>query len=131
MTLVVHGNGELKEELVAQGTGGGLRIEWISKPADFPAYPDADMYMDLLFEPSKERADILVSLKKPVIISSISGTLKDFPLHFIRINGWNTFLKRATIEACCRDEATMKKAGSIFSLLNRKISWVPDVPGFI
>ena len=131
MTLVVLGNDDLKEELESKGAGTDLHIEWISTPAQFREHTDADAYMDLLFEDSIEEPGILVQLKKPVIISSVSRTLEGLPNQFIRINGWNTFLKREIIEASCRDEAAMQKAEAIFRVLNRKISWVPDIPGFI
>ncbi|MEO6611558.1 MAG: 3-hydroxyacyl-CoA dehydrogenase family protein, partial [Chitinophagaceae bacterium] len=55
----------------------------------------------------------------------------EMPGIVIRFNGWPTFLKRALLEASCND-ATIKTAAEKFlAFFNKKIEWVPDIPGFI
>ena len=56
--------------------------------------------------------------------------MNELPPGFIRINGWNSFLKRNLVEAAGADEN--KKAGEkVFSCFNKSTEWVPDIPGFI
>jgi len=132
MRWVVLANNGLKDEFLAYGVIDEVRIEWINKVEEFKNYPDADVFFDLLFENDKERKNVLKQLlPKPVIVNSVIHSSKEIGYPFIRINGWLTFLKRGIIEASCLPDADKSIAEKIFSAMNRKTKWVPDVPGFI
>lgn len=129
--LVILAPDGLKEELLMQGLQEKLHIEWINEPSQFALYTGADGYIDLGFDYSAERIALLKQLPaQPVIISAVSGSLPGLPSHFIRINGWPTFLKRAVVEAAA-DEQWKKKTESIFTGFGKTIVWTPDIPGFI
>ncbi len=92
--LVILAPNDLKEELLAQKPVSDVAIQWIDEPSQFPDYKEADGYIDLGFDHSTHRIDILKQVPaRPVIISSVAGTLSGLPRHFIRINGWRSFLK--------------------------------------
>lgn len=126
---VIAGENE-KEELLANGVMANTEILWINSPEKVPA--DCDCCIDLLFSNDPVRIQALSSLKTPlVIVNAVTNTLAGFPGHFIRINGWPSFLKRDTIEASCTLESMKVKAEEIFACFNKKISWTPDTPGFV
>lgn len=130
--LVVLAPDALKEELLAQQPVNDVMIKWIDQPVQFLDHQEATGYIDLGFDHSGQRIDILKRLPAmPVVISAVAGTLSGLPSHFIRINGWRSFLKRAVLEAAATDEAMKKKAESIFTGFGKTIAWTPDVPGFI
>lgn len=132
MHWVVLANDELKEEFRAQGIAPDVKIDWIGSCNAFSNYPDARAYFDLLYENNEERKNILKQLlPKPVIINSVEHTLAETGFPFIRINSWPGFLKRQVIEASCLPGTDKPLAEKIFSLLNRKTEWTPDVAGFI
>lgn len=131
MQVVVLANIVLKEELLAQGLKESVQVEWISEPAGFSQHTHADGYIDLLFELSDERIELLKKLPvKPVFINSVTGTTKGLPENFIRINGWPTFLQRRLLEAAAAD-TIKKQAETIIGGFNKHIEWTQDLPGFI
>jgi len=132
MQIVVVANEGLKMELLAQGLKADVIVEWINEPATLLQFPDADAYIDLLFQDEAERIKALQQvLPKPILVNAVIAVLNQLPEGFIRFNGWNTFLKRPVVEAAAIDEKMKTKAEQIFSLFNKKIEWVPDIPGFI
>jgi 3-hydroxybutyryl-CoA dehydrogenase len=132
MTLVVLGNDVLNRELQEQGLDEHLKVEWISEVSAFADYLHADGYIDLLFEPDEGRIEQLRKLPaRPVIISSVTRTLTGLPENFIRINGWNSFLRRTIIEASALTDEARKGADTIFEAFHKKVAWVPDIPGFL
>lgn len=132
MQLVVLANELLKGELLSNGTSNEIEIIWIDRVEEFYNYKNADGYLDLLFENTTSRIDLLKSLStQPIIVNSIVDTLKEMNAPFIRINAWPDFLKRQIVEAAYSDEAIKNKAEQIFKFLNKKIEWVIDKPGFV
>jgi 3-hydroxybutyryl-CoA dehydrogenase len=132
MQIVVLINDSLKEELLANSTNPDAEIIWINDVKAFSSFPNADAYIDLLFEKDKSRIKALSKLlPKLVIINSITDTLKEINDSFIRINGWPAFLKTSLIEATAFDQDTKEKADKIFSAFNKKLEWLKDEPGFI
>lgn len=130
--LVVLASSGLKEELLTQGVKDDVEINWITDPEEFANYNDAEGFIDLGFDYSAKRIDLLRQLPaRPVIISAIAGTLSGLPSHFIRVNAWPTFLKRVVVEAACASEEWRKKAESIITVFGKTVTWTPDVPGFI
>ena len=118
-----------KEELMAQGLLENVQVEWLDEPVTLNG---TDGYIDLLFNPGKERVDLLRGFSPAiVIINSVTTGLDGLPENFIRINGWPTFLKRAVVEASGQNAEIKKRAENIFACFSKKTAWVPDVPGFI
>lgn len=128
MTIGVVANERQKEELLAQGIDDSTRIIWLDEPTTLQ---DTDCYIDLLFSPGAYPEELKTLPGKLWIINSVESTLDKLPSGFIRINGWNSFLKRSLVEAACHNEAVKEKAENVFFALNKKIEWVPDMPGFI
>jgi 3-hydroxybutyryl-CoA dehydrogenase len=132
MELVVLANDDLKEELSGGGINHEMEIIWAKTIDDFRQQPNADGFIDLLFDNSQKRIELLKELPgKPVIINSVVHTLEKMQAPFIRINAWPGFLKRSLIEASLTGDNNKQQAEKIFSLLHKKIEWLPDQPGFI
>jgi 3-hydroxybutyryl-CoA dehydrogenase len=132
MQLVTLANEILKQELLSNGVAREIEIIWISGADEFAQYKEADGYIDLLFDNTKERVDLLNNFSsQPVIVNSVINTLEEINAPFIRVNAWPGFLKRPVFEASCNSEVLKQKTERIFNAMNRKAEWVPDVPGFI
>jgi 3-hydroxybutyryl-CoA dehydrogenase len=130
--IVVLANENLKLELLAQGISENVIVHWITEPKELLYYKDTDACIDLLFQNDSERIKLLQQFQpKPILINAVIPALNQLPGDFIRFNGWNSFLKRSVVEAAGIDERMKLKAEEIFSLFNKKIEWVPDIPGFI
>lgn len=128
MKIVVITNEDLKNELLTQGVQDNVQVEW---QQEITPVQDADAYIDLLFNHSAERIDKLKNLQPAtIIVNTVTATLSELPPGFIRINGWNSFLKRNLVEAAGAD-ANKTAAEKIFSHFNKSTEWVPDIPGFI
>ena len=132
MKLIVLANEILKEELLAQGLNSDMQVEWITDPAYFNQHRDADAFIDLLFINDTVRIRLLNSDPLiPVIINYVNGTLQGLPSQFVRINAWESFLKRPVVEAAGGDGFLKNKITTIFSGLGKTTNWVPDITGFI
>ncbi len=134
MKLVVLSTESLQKELLTQGFRDGVQIEWQS---EIKIIEDADGYIDLLFSHTTERIDKLKQLSTgpggqptTIIVDAVNTTLDQLPAGFIRFNGWNSFLKNPLLEVAGA-AADKEKTENIFSCFNKKIEWVPDIPGFI
>ena len=66
----------------------------------------------------------------PIFINSVANTLMELkaPAHVVRINGWNGFLSRAEWEI---SGIITEQVIAIINSLNKKITILPDEPGFI
>lgn len=132
MKVLVLANNELKDELLALPIDTGVELVWANEPGTIDQYTGVDACIDLLFENDQKRVQWLKALPVPlIVINSVITPLSESGAGFIRINGWNTFLRRSSIEAACIDESLKQKAEQLFSSLGRSTEWVPDVPGFI
>ncbi|MBD0331225.1 MAG: hypothetical protein ICV66_01085 [Chitinophagaceae bacterium] len=111
--------------------GHDVDIQWVSNFEKFKSV-EADAYLDLDFEINKSRIESLkLLLPKTVIIHSVDYTLSEINAPFIRINAWPTFLQLSVIEATSTDENMKMNTEKIFHCFNKKIEWLPDVPGFV
>ncbi|MBL0068954.1 MAG: hypothetical protein IPP39_10835 [Chitinophagaceae bacterium] len=128
MKIVVITNDALKAELLEQGLQDDVQVEWQHEIAPVVG---ADAYIDLLFTQSEERINKLTALQpSAIIINSVEVTLSELPAGFIRLNGWNSFLKRPVVEMAGNGENKII-AEKVFSCFNKTTEWVADVPGFI
>jgi 3-hydroxybutyryl-CoA dehydrogenase len=88
----------------------------------------ADAFMDLCFENSPGRIEMLAKLlPKPVFVHSVTDTLERIHPNLIRMNGWPGFLKGNCVEASANEEIKIK-AGQ---LLGEELVFVKDSPGFV
>jgi 3-hydroxybutyryl-CoA dehydrogenase len=132
MQLVILADENLREELLSNESYKEANIIWIENAKEFIQYKKADGFIDLLFDDTIQRVELLKKISsKPVIINSVATTLKEINAPFIRMNAWPGFLKRPLLEASSADENIKEQAEKIFSLLNNRLEWVADNPGFI
>lgn len=128
MKVVVITNNELKQELLAQGMADNAEVDW---QEELFAVIAADVYIDLFFNGSVERINELKKLQPAIIIvNAVYFTAGEVPADFIRINGWKSFLQRPLVEAGLTN-LNKETAENIFACFNKKVEWVPSVPGFI
>ena len=137
MKVLVLANDLQKEELLSLPIKD-LEITWIKTTAGFVADHPPDACIDLLFDHTAERIEWLQNLctssngQTPlIIINSVIKRLRDIRQDFIRINGWNTLLKRPVMEASVNNALLKVKAEELFLNLGKKTEWVPDITGFI
>lgn len=130
MKVLVVANDEQKEELVS-GISGEMDLEWINSPEDYKGTDLFDACFDLLFESSRERISLLKTKASMVIINSVVTPLTGIEEDIVRINGWNTFLKRPVVEATASNDSLKEKAEQLFSGFGKKTEWVPDIPGLV
>jgi len=131
MQLVVLADQILKQELLDGSTTGQVEITWIDNVDEFPNHTNADGYIDFAFDNGRPRIELLKNFSQPVIVNSVTDTLRDIDAPFVRINGWPGFFKRSLVEASCNSSSLKEKTERIFNGLNKKTEWVPDEPGFI
>jgi 3-hydroxybutyryl-CoA dehydrogenase len=125
MYIVVKADAAQKAAFLAKGFPAALRVNFIT---DGAAAQDADAYFDLCFEENGAAfADVT---SRPVFVNAVIATGEELPANFIRINAWNGFLERDTIEVVSKD-AQLENAGAILQALQWKFQTVPDVPGMI
>jgi 3-hydroxybutyryl-CoA dehydrogenase len=129
MLIGVVANAETKAEWLTQGIQNGHELVWIDKPA---IVHSADAYIDLLYPTTEKRLNEWKLVNDSiVIINDIVKTNDQLPANFVRMNGWNSFLKNALTEASCNNDAIKKKANAVFLAFNKTAEWVPDIPGFV
>jgi len=131
MQLVVLADQILKQELLDGSTTGQVEITWIDNVDEFPNHTNADGYIDFAFDNGRPRIELLKNFSQPVIVNSVTDTLRDIDAPFVRINGWPGFFKRSLVEASCNSSSLKEKTERIFNGLNKKTEWLPDEPGFI
>lgn len=130
MQVVVLTNESLKEELICNSSSIPGTIAWVNDISQLKEHETAPAFIDLLYD--EEHTSVLRSLlPKLVIINSVEATLSETDPSFVRINGWNTFLKSALIEASALNDYNKTKAQDVFNLFNKKLEWLPDEIGFI
>ena len=129
MNIIVATDETKKAELVSGGVNETTHVEWVNDADMFSKYPDADAFIDLLFDGQK---DFYKSRQKvPVFVNSVTATLNQLPDSVIRINAWPGFLSRNIVEASIADTEVKQSAEEIMACLNKKIIWVPDTAGFV
>ena len=88
----------------------------------------ADVFLDLLFEPTPDRINKLEKLlPKPVLVNSVIGTLNTIHPSFIRINAWPGFLRGKFLEAAASEEIRAIAEARF----GDDLIFVRDCPGFV
>lgn len=130
MKIVLLADKEQKEDLLAQQGNGSAELIWTTELEALNNVTNADAVIDLLYDNSAERLKKIKQLQSEIIIiNAVLYPLSEMTVDCIRINGWNTFLKRPVIEAAGHRD--IEKAETVFSFFNKKADWVPDIMGFI
>ncbi|MEO6404507.1 MAG: 3-hydroxyacyl-CoA dehydrogenase family protein [Ferruginibacter sp.] len=123
MKVVINTNDAKFDELVSSAN----EVEWhrVLGTGNMCKEP-ADLYMNL----DEDAYNQIYNTVKPVLINSVIVTLKEIsaPINFIRMNGWNSFLKNETWEIAGTNNETIDK---FFRLMHKKIINCADEPGFI
>ncbi|MFL5742326.1 MAG: 3-hydroxyacyl-CoA dehydrogenase family protein [Flavisolibacter sp.] len=131
MQILVLADEGQKKELLAQGTLPGTEVFWLQDPGMMHQYSDASACIDLLFTPTEDRIELLKKLSPRIIlVNSVAHTLSESDSRFIRINGWNSFLASGLIEASALP-AHRENGEKVLQQFNKKIEWLPDIPGFV
>lgn len=124
MKIVVVASDNQWMELTSNNTD----IQWIrvAEHFSFADYEEADFFFLL----QEETPIVKIETQKPVIINSVTETLKGLktPVNVIRINGWNTFLQRPLWEVA---GTLSQNLTALFNKLNKTVKVVNDEPGFV
>ena len=132
MNVLLIASEEQKAELMFLPLDNAIHTKWIREREDSSTIGPIDACVDLLFENSDDIVNWLKSLTCPLIaVNSVVETSLYTGFGFVRINGWNTFLKRKIVEATCPDQLIRKKMDELFAGFGRNVEWLPDIPGFI
>lgn len=128
MRIIVLADEGGRNELKAKKTAAGIEIVFIENLSDISNYDSAEAFF--LLKNEVDKADLKVSVSKPVLINSTINTLKELnlPDNFIRINGWTGFLNREIWEIATTKEEFVK---DIFEKLQWKYITVADEPGLV
>jgi 3-hydroxybutyryl-CoA dehydrogenase len=131
MTVAILTDEVLKQELLAKKLPEGVTIVWADSVRAL-TIADADVYIDLLFEPDVERTQHLKRLlPKPVIVNSVSYTTKKVGADFIRINAWPGLLQRPVTEVAFSPAINEAIVKDIFDQLQWNYVIAPDIAGMI
>jgi 3-hydroxybutyryl-CoA dehydrogenase len=131
MTVAILTDEVLKQELLVKKLPEGVTIVWADSVRAL-TIADADVYIDLLFEPDVERTQHLKKLlPKPVIVNSVSYTTKKIGADFIRINAWPGLLQRPVTEVAFAPAINEAIVKDIFDQLQWNYVVAPDIAGMI
>ena len=130
MTVAILADELLKKELLAKKLPEAT-VVWADSVRSL-TIADADVYIDLLFEPDVERTQHLKRLlPRPVIVNSVSYTTKKTGAGFIRINAWPGMLQRPVIEVALPSTVNETIVKDIFDQLQWNYVIAPDIAGMI
>lgn len=124
MTLALLADPIQIEELLGAAAPPSINIIHIESPQTVKG---AEHYLDLLFDNSIERVEQWKAIPGASVILNAVETV---PADLIRINGWPGFMRSGIIEAAGPPNK-QEKVNQLFSLMGKKLEWVPNLPGFI
>jgi 3-hydroxybutyryl-CoA dehydrogenase len=128
MRIAICAGDTQKNEILGKAINEDVEIIWFNNLQK--NITNTDVYFDLLFEETDFSENNFIQ-DVPVFANAVITTASRLPLNYIRINGWNGFLKRELIEMVASNESFKEKAASILNTLGWKFIQVPDVPGMI
>ena len=131
---VIEGKSRVKEWLAGRLPSGWEYVA-VEEVSELELHRDAVLFMDLSFSNDKERVRQLSRLLPvPVMIHSMTDTLKDIGQPFIRINAWPGMLEREIHELAIPEqgmEQTLSFLDELYKQLGGRYRIVPDLPGMI
>lgn len=131
MKVLISANTEQQEEMLTHDIVEPVSVVWVNSLEDVESIGDFDVVIDLQFETNHTSIPALLKFSDAlVIINAVQPTLEELQQPFVRINGWNGFLRRPMMEAAAMD-SLQSRAQEVFAGLGRSTEWVPDVPGLL
>ncbi|MFM8711578.1 MAG: 3-hydroxyacyl-CoA dehydrogenase family protein [Sphingomonadales bacterium] len=128
MRIAVVATEAQQQEWMAQVISDTVSIVWLRESV---AVEEVDAYLNLRAEEEWLHQPLPDFLPSLVIVNAVVSEGKDWPAHFIRINGWPGFLKGAVLEASGGNEAQQQAATQLLQRCGRQAEWVSDQFGFI
>jgi len=131
MTAAILGDGILKEEFLSHTFPGNVEMLWADSLRSLTII-EADLYFDLQFDAEAERvARLQKLLPRPVVVNSVTHTISEIGVPFIRINAWPTMLRRNMAEMVFPGGVVPEVVSRFFATANWNIQHGPDVPGMV
>jgi 3-hydroxybutyryl-CoA dehydrogenase len=104
----------------------------VRTPRELEKHRDADLYVDLDFEPEEARISALSRmLPSPVMVNAVTKTIAEIGQPFIRINGWPGMLERAVHELVVPNAGVAAQVTRLYEKTGRSFRQAPDIPGMI
>lgn len=130
MHLAIRADKKQRASIEARGMAPDCSISWIPEALTTIAWPEADGYVDLMFEEDPLGIQPLFNKSIPVIVSAVSDRTSEIGEGIVRINGWPGFLDKPIWEAA-GNEAYRKAAEELAVKIHHPLVWCPDEPGLI
>ncbi len=127
MLVAIYADEVQKNEIFSKGINKEIEIVWMN---NLQQNKNADIYFDLLFDETDISKNNFIA-DAPVFANAVITAASELPSNYIRINAWNSFLKRELLEVAVANEKLKEKATLILNKLGWKFIWTPDVPGMI
>lgn len=124
MQLVVKASSQQQQAFLSKNLPSDVHVYWYGTD-DIPE--KADAWFDLSFEEDGQAFPTIADA--PIFVNAVLTTTDKLPKNYIRINAWNSFFERTSIEIAAGNNET--KADTILNALGWAYTHVPDVPGFI
>ena len=129
MQIVVLANNEQEQEIKSgKNVNREIDLAFIGDLSEINTCKNADAFF--LFA-ENVAAKVIESIPgKPIIINSVTGTLKSMklPSNVSRINGWPGFLQRPVWEIASNEK---DRLSNLFRLLSWEYCFVKDEPGLV
>jgi 3-hydroxybutyryl-CoA dehydrogenase len=125
MIAVVLCSADQQNEILKKQTAAGVNFIFSSFAFEFEN-TTGDVFFNLLFD---ESSPLINKINHPVFVNAVVTTSSQLPENYIRINGWNGFIERSTVEIAT---STQQQYVDIsMKALGWNYQFVPDEPGMI
>lgn len=130
MHLAIRADKKQRASIEAMGVAPDCSITWIAEDIATFDWPEADGYIDLLFETDPMGIRSLLKGPTPIIVSAVSTKASEIGETVVRINGWPGFLDKPIWEAA-GEEKYRKAAEELAAGIHHQLVWCPDEPGLV
>jgi len=127
MLVAIYADEVQKNEIFSKGINKEIEIIWMN---NLQQNKNADIYFDLLFDETDISKNNFIE-NTLVFVNAVITTASELPSNYIRVNAWNSFLKRELLEIAAANEKLKEQATLVLNKLEWKFIWMPDVPGMI
>jgi 3-hydroxybutyryl-CoA dehydrogenase len=127
MRIAIYANEVQKNEILSKGINKEIEIIWMN---NLQQNKNADIYFDLLFDETDISKNNFIE-DTLVFVNAVITTASELPSNYIRVNAWNSFLKRELLEIAAANEKLKEQATLVLNKLEWKFIWMPDAPGMI
>lgn len=126
MRIVVKASEEQQKEWLEKTITSQAEVEFIGIGKNA-----SDVKADAYFLLDEEKnTEAIANVHKLFFVNAVTETLDELPANCIRINAWNGFIKRDTVEIVT-SEQNKRSAEKVLQALGWKYIFVPDVTGMI